>query len=253
MIKAIFRRRSIAVLLTTLGAAAAIAAYTTATASADQGRTIVGNFCLSDHLFCISAGLDGQTPVEGYGVDGNGGVCAKPPATVGPPPAGPQYCVPSGTGLLTVRPGTYWITVDDPLNSHNFELRSCPGSTAPCGPGQGSEQELTPVCNDDPANPDVFKCSTTNPFPETAANDIVKTVKINLKHGTYRLFCDAVLPVVHETAGMYVDIQVGGAGQVGGGEDGHGAGHEGHGNAGDHGDHDDHGDHGGHGDGGHGR
>jgi hypothetical protein len=213
MHKAIFRRRNIAVLLTTLATVGAIAAYLTATASAD-GRTIVGNFCLSDHLFCMSAGLDGQTPVEGYGVDGYGGTCAKP-ASDNPPLVGPQYCVPSGTGLLTLRPGTYWITVDDPLNSHNFELRSCPGSTAPCGPGQGSEQQLTPVCNDDSANADVFKCDTVHPYPETAATDIVKTIKLNLKHGTYRLFCDAQKPVVHELAGMYVDIEVGGVGQVG--------------------------------------
>jgi hypothetical protein len=214
MTKGSFRKHRIAVLLTVLATAGAIAALTTATASAQEGRTIEGNFCLSDHLFCMSAGLDGQTPVEGYGVDGNGGTCAKPPATT-EPPAGPQYCVPSGTGHLTLRPGTYWINVDDPLNSHNFELRSCPGSTTPCGPGQGSEQALTPVCNDDPANPDVFKCSTTSPYPETAANDIVNTVKIVLKHGTYRLFCDAQKPVVHELAGMYVDIEVGGVGQVG--------------------------------------
>jgi hypothetical protein len=208
MSKAGFRKRSIAVLLTTLAAAGAIAASTTETASADQGGTIVGNFCLSGpggHPFCISAGLDGQTPVEGYGVDGNGGICHTPPATDGPPPGGPKYCVPSGTGLLTIRPGTYTITVDDPLDSHNFELRSCPGSTAPCGPGQGAEQELTPVCNDDPANSDVFKCGTNT---ENAANEIVKTVQIFLKPGTYRLFCDAQQPVVHEAAGMYVDIKV---------------------------------------------
>lgn len=185
-----------------------------ALAKEDHGRTIHGSFCLTDHLFCISASVNGRTEVEGYGVDGNGGTCAKPPGTTDPP-AGPQYCVPSGTGLLTIRPGTYWITVDDPLNSHNFELRSCPGSREPCTAGQGSEQELTPVCNDDLSNPDVFKCSTTNPFPETAANDIVATLKINLKPGTYRLFCDAVKPVVHENAGMYIDIFVGGVGQVG--------------------------------------
>ena len=156
--------------------------------------------------------MDGQTPVEGYGVDGNGGTCAKPPATTDPP-AGPQYCVPSGTGLLTIRPGTYWITVDDTLNSHNFELRSCPGSTTACGSGQGSAPtELTPVCNDDPANPDVFKCPSNT---ETAENDIMATLKIELKPGTYRLFCNALKPVVHENAGMYIDIQVGGVGQVG--------------------------------------
>lgn len=212
------RHRKRVALLAALVTIGAIAAYVTTTASADQGRTIVGNFCLSGpsgHPFCISAGVNGQTPVEGYGVDGNGGICHIPPATIGPPPGGPAYCVPSGTGLLTIRPGTYWITVDDPLNTHNFELRSCPGSATPCGAGQGFEQALTPVCNDDPANPDVFKCSTTSPYPETAANDIVRTVKILLKPGTYRLFCDAQQPVVHENAGMYVDIEVGGVGQVG--------------------------------------
>ena len=104
MNKAIFRKRSIAVLVTTLAAVGAIAAYTTATASA-QGRTIEGNFCLGVHLFCMSAGLDGQPAVEGYGVDGNGGICKAPPPTSRTPPAGPAYCVPSGTGLLRLRPG----------------------------------------------------------------------------------------------------------------------------------------------------
>jgi hypothetical protein len=200
--------RRVLVLVATLAVLAAVAGP-----AAADGRTIQGNFCLSDHLFCMSASVDGQAPVEGYGVDGNGGVCAKPGSTVG----GPQYCVPSGTGLLTIRPGIYWITVDDTLNSHNFEFRSCPGSTTACGPGQGSTpKELTPVCNDDPANPDVFKCSTTSPYPETAANEIVATWKVNLQPGTYRLYCDAVKPVVHENAGMYIDIFVGGVGQVGG-------------------------------------
>jgi hypothetical protein len=197
----------------TLLAALAVLAVTASPAAA-HGRTIQGAFCLGDHPFCISASVDGQAAVEGYGTDGNGGICHTPPATTNPL-GGPQYCVPSGTGLLRIRPGTYWITVDDPLNSHNFELRSCPGSTTACGPGQGSEQMLTPVCNDDPANPDVFKCSAASPYPETAANDIVATLKIVLKPGTYRLFCDAVKPVVHENAGMYIDIKVGGVGQVG--------------------------------------
>ncbi len=202
----------IAVLFALLAAIGAVAACSVATASA-QGRTIEGNFCLNEHLFCISAGLDGQTPpAEGYGIDGNGGLCKAPPPTSGPPPTGPGYCVPSGTGLLTLRPGTYWVTVDDPLNGHNFELRSCPGSTVACAPNMGPEQELTPVCNDDLANPDVFNCPTNTP---TAGNEIVKTVKITLKPGWYRLFCDAQKPVVHEAAGMYIDIEVGGIGQVG--------------------------------------
>ena len=128
-------------------------------------------------------------------VDGKGGTCAKPPATTDPP-AGPQYCVPSGTGVLTIRPGIYWISVDDPLNSHNFELRSCPGSTSPCSdtnPDAISEQQITDIA--------------------TIYTDPV-TIKVNLKPGWYRLFCDATVPVIHEPRGMYIDIEVGGAGQV---------------------------------------
>lgn len=206
------RYRKTLALLAALVAICAVAAHSVAPASAGQGRTIVGDFCLNQYLFCIAAGLDGQTQVEGYGVDGNGGICHAPPATIGPPPGGPAYCVPSDTGVLRIRPGTYWITVDDPLDSHNFELRSCRGSTAPCGPGQGPDQELTPMCNDDPAKADVFKCGTNT---ETATNEIVRTVKIDLTPGTYRLFCDGQQPVVHESAGMYIDIYVGGVGQVG--------------------------------------
>jgi hypothetical protein len=195
MIKAIIRRRRIAVLLAALGAVGAVAVFTTATASA-QGRTIEGNFCLGQRLFCMSAGLEGQTPVEGYGVSNSEGTCAKPPATTDPP-AGPQYCVPSGTGLLTLRPGTYWIAVNDDQNNHNFSLRSCPGSTSPCtetNPDETSEQAITDI-------------ATVYTAPVT--------IKVNLKPGWYRLFCDSDVPVVHEHAGMYVDIEVGGVGQVG--------------------------------------
>lgn len=72
MTKAIFQKPRIAVLLTMLAIVGAIGAYTTTTASA-QGRTIEGNFCLNEHVFCMSAGLDGQTPVEGYGVSNYSG------------------------------------------------------------------------------------------------------------------------------------------------------------------------------------
>ena len=68
------------------------------------------------------------------------------------------------------------------------------------------------MCNDDPANADVFRCGTNT---DTAANEIVRTVKVELKPGTYRLFCDGQQPVVHENAGMYIDIYVGGVGPVG--------------------------------------
>jgi hypothetical protein len=190
MFKAIFRRRSIAVLLTTVGAVAAVAAFTTATASAHgHGRTINGSFCLTEHLFCMSAGLEGKTPVEGYGVDGNAGACAKPPGTVDPP-SGPQYCVPSETGLLEVKAGTYWISVFDDQNNHNFSLRSCPWSSLPCtelNPDAVSEQALTDI--------------------GTVYAEPVRT-KVDLKPGWYRLFCDSDSPVVHEKAGMFVDIEV---------------------------------------------
>jgi hypothetical protein len=196
MRKAIFRRRSIAVLLTTLATVGAIAAYTTATASAD-GRTIVGNFCLSDHLFCMSAGLDGQTPVENYGVSNGEGTCAPPPAT---DDSGPGFCVPNPDRVpLVLRPGTYWITVTDDQTKHNFALRSCPGSTSPCTDtnpdatsADGQAITLVPFSSPDPV---------TMPF--------------NLKPGWYRLYCQSDNPVDHEAAGMYVDIEVGGVGQVG--------------------------------------
>jgi hypothetical protein len=38
------------------------------------------------------------------------------------------------------------------------------------------------------------------------------TKQVVLKHGTYRLFCDAG---THEASGMYIEIAVGGVGQVG--------------------------------------
>jgi hypothetical protein len=184
-----------AVAAATLTAAVTVVAIgTTATASA-QGRTVVGNFCLSEHLFCMSAGLDGQTPVEGYGVSSSAGTCAKPPATTDPP-AGPQYCVPSGTGLLALRPGTYWFAVNDDQSKHNFTLRSCPWSTSPCigsNPANVSETQLTDIAT-------VY----TQPV----------TVKMDLQPGWYRLYCDSDSPVNHENAGMYVDIEVGGAGPV---------------------------------------
>jgi hypothetical protein len=193
MIKAIFHTRRIAVLLTVLGAVGAIAVFTTATASAHghtYGRTIEGNFCLKQHLFCMSAGLDGQTPAEGYGVDGNAGACVPPAQATTDPPAGPQYCVPSETGFLRLRPGTYWIAVNDDQNNHNFSLRSCPRSMLPCtasNPDETSEQPITDIAS-------VYTAPVT--------------IKVNLKPGWYRLFCDSDMPVVHEKAGMYVDLEV---------------------------------------------
>jgi hypothetical protein len=195
MSKHVFRKRSLAVLLVTLGAVGAIAALTTATASAHShtySRTIQADFCLGQHLFCMSAAVDGQTAVEGYGVDGNAGRCVPPSQATTSPPAGPQYCVPSETGFLELRPGTYWISALDNQSNHNFSFRSCPWSRLPCtasNPAMTSEQALTDIA--------------------TVYTDRV-TTQVELKPGWYRLFCDSDSPVVHEKAGMYIDIEVDG-------------------------------------------
>ena len=177
----------------------AVAAYSVATASA-QGRTIDGTFCLPPttagpppgHWFCMQAAFDGQT------VQGD---CNQ----IVPLSSAPTACNsdlasedPDGTvvntGVLTLTPGTYWIRVVDNSSAHNFELRSCPGASSPCDPSSGGlEQRITGV-------------------PDTPGT---VTVKVQLKHGWYRLFCDATSPVIHEPRGMYVDIEVGGVGQVG--------------------------------------
>jgi hypothetical protein len=163
-----------------------IVALATATASAD-GRTIDGAFCndattTPKQAFCLEASFDGQT-VKGFWA----GTIAS--------------CTPiPDPGVLTLRPGTYWISVVDTSPAHDFSLRSCPGSTSVCGDTPGSD-EL-------PITTDAF----TSPDPVT--------VKVHLDHGTYRLFCandgnPAIPANNHEAKGMYVDIVVGGVGQVG--------------------------------------
>jgi hypothetical protein len=210
MSKSIFRRRSIAVLFTTLAILGAVAAYTTATASA-EGRTIDGTFCLPPpantspppgHWFCMQATSDGQT-TQGFctytGTDPKDNCNTDLVSPGGTGTASP--------GLLVLRPGTYWVTVHDDNDKHNFELRSCPGSSSPCAFGDGSEQEITPIVNSDPL-PVPDACTVTDGTVECA-------IKVTLKPGWYRLFCDAQSPVPHEPRGMYVDIEVGGVGQVG--------------------------------------
>lgn len=120
------------------------------------------------------------------------------------PPANPGFTIVLTDGLLrpvtTLRPGTYWLVVSDNCPNHNFELRSCPGSSSPCDPQSGgTEQEITPM--NDP----------TNANGVTGASGIV-IVKLHLVPGTYRLFCDALTPSgkTHEVAfNMYADFSVG--------------------------------------------
>ena len=120
------------------------------------GRSLVGEFCtnadaLPKPAACISLAYGGQT-AEGY---------------TGAP-----------SRVLTLRPGVYWLSVNDNLTAHDFSLER----------PDGSDQEITGVA-DTPG---------------------WVTVKVNLTHGTWVLFCDP-----HRAYGMYVDIEVGGVGQVG--------------------------------------
>ncbi len=176
MISTVLRKHRTAVLTVALviaSATSATAAVTAMAASSDEAppadaRTIDGTFCTG---LCIHVTTsDGQTAQS-----------------------------PNG---LTLRPGTYWLTVTDTTRFHDFVLRSCPGTTSPCDQNSnGDESQLTTISEG----------STTAP--------VVESRKINLQHGTYRLFCNAPMGSMpgmdHEAMGMYVDFSVGGVGQVG--------------------------------------
>lgn len=84
---------------------------------------------------------------------------------------------------ISLRPGNYWLTVTDNSNAHNFSLT---------GPN-GLDMDITPVSNG-------------------SAPVITQTVKIQLDHGSYTLLCDND---GHAAAGMEINIDVGGVGQVG--------------------------------------
>src|SRR4029077_8455207 len=108
----------LAALLTTIAAVGIFVAYSAVTASA-QGRTIDAVMCMN-HPFCMQASFDDQT-ATGYQVASN---------------------TPSGA-VITLQPGTYWLTVHDDMPGHDFALRSCPGSDSPCAPGNGSGMQIT--------------------------------------------------------------------------------------------------------------
>ncbi len=99
---------------------------------------------------------------------------------------------------LTLNPGNYTLTVDDTSLGHDFVLRSCPGEAVLCDQSQSTSD------NDEALT--------------TVAGEGTVTIQLHLTHGTYRLYCNAPLraPAVgtHESMGMYVDLIVGGVGQV---------------------------------------
>lgn len=79
--------------------------------------------------------------------------------------------------VLTLRPGTYWLTVNDDSAAHNFSFE---------GP-DGVEQNLTGGPGDTPG---------------------LVTFKVHLTHGQYSLFCDP-----HRAFGMFVVLDVNDEGQ----------------------------------------
>ncbi len=121
-------------------------------------RQLIGKFCSNPAAqpkpgACISLSYQGQTAVGYTG---------------------------SEDRLLTLRPGTYWLTVDDTSAAHNFALES----------PDGTDQTITGV-------------------PDTPG---WVTVKETLTPGTWVLFCAAD---GHRGDGMYVTIQVTGDTQTG--------------------------------------
>ncbi len=147
------KRRSI--LATSSAVLVALATIGPTVAQASDGRQLVGEFCTNANAqpkagACMALSFAGQT-AEGY--------TGSPDRT------------------LNLRPGTYWLSVNDNSGVHDYSLES----------PDGVDQDLTGV-TDTPG---------------------WVTVKVLLTHGTWVLFCDP-----HRSYGMYVDIEVGGVGQV---------------------------------------
>jgi hypothetical protein len=166
MTKASSPRGRVGLLLATFAVVGVVAAYYSATTASADGRTLTGDFCTTPNMFCMTITWDGVA----YGTPNR--------------------------DELGLRPGTYWLTLDDTAAGHDFALRSCAGSTITCDSLNplGSETELT-----------------------TPAEVDTSTVKLLLTHGTYRLYCNVGEGKVfaHEGRGMFVDFSVGGEGQIG--------------------------------------
>ncbi|HWE82737.1 MAG TPA: hypothetical protein VG265_13895 [Gaiellaceae bacterium] len=85
-----------------------------------------------------------------------------------------------GGTVVSLRPGEYWITMTDSCPTHNFTLADDPAAT------DGDE--------------------LTGPLVDTPGT---VTLKVQLKHGTYKLFCSNP-----SHPNMKVIFDVGGAGQT---------------------------------------
>jgi hypothetical protein len=150
------KRRIVASAALVLAATAIATGFGVAGARSDDGRQLAGAYCSNPSAMpkpgaCIQLSFGDQT-AQGY--------------------------TDSPNRVLSLRPGVYWLTVDDNSSVHNYSLES----------PDGSDQDLTGVA-DTPGS---------------------VTYKLDLTHGSWVLFC-----APHRAMGMYVDIEVGGAGQVG--------------------------------------
>lgn len=161
-----------ALVLALLAAVTGISAYAFSAASASaDGRPLAGAFCTTPagSMFCMALTWDGVVYSQALSPDRD----------------------------LQIRPGTYWLTVNDENAMHDFVLRSCPGSTLPC-------------TSTNPA------ATTPTGITTVAGTPGDVTDKLHLSSGTYRLYCDVVSSRgSHENSGMYVDFEVGGVGQLG--------------------------------------
>jgi hypothetical protein len=151
------QKKVIAFVALALAAVAVATGLGVAGARSDDGRQLSGVYCSNANAMpkpgaCIQLSFNDGT-AQGY--------------------------TDSPNRVLTLRPGVYWLTVDDNSTAHNYTLES----------PDGTDQQLTGV-TDTPG---------------------AVTYKVNLTHGTWVLFCQP-----HRAMGMYVDIEVGGVAQVGG-------------------------------------
>ncbi len=172
MTKAHRPRGRAALVLGLLAALTAVSAYAFSAVSASaDGRPLTGAFCTTPaaSMFCMQITWDGVVYSHALFPDQD----------------------------LQLRPGTYWLTVNDDSSMHDFALRSCPGSTAACtsaNPAATTPSEITTVLG--------------------TPGEV--TDKVHLAFGTYRLYCDVTSARgTHEGGGMYVDFEVGGVGQLG--------------------------------------
>jgi hypothetical protein len=143
-----------ALILTALVAVGLVVAVGAIAAGGTGGRQLDGGYCTNPQALpkagaCIALSFGDQT-ASGY--------------------------TNSPDRVLSLRPGTYWLTVNDNSAAHNFSFQ---------GP-DGVAQTLTGV-------------------PDTPG---LVTFKVHLTHGEYSLFCDP-----HRAFGMFVVLDVGGEGQ----------------------------------------